>query len=126
VRYLVVEDDPELRYVITSLLSLSLNKKIDSARDGQEAVDFLSKQDQESQAFVIVSDMNMPRLNGLQLANWISKSNFRCKFILMSGYFENAEIASDFPEISYYPKPINVRKMVSEIQGFCHALENSV
>lgn len=122
-RYLVVEDDPQVLNVIVALLALSLNEEIDRARDGQEAIDFVAKYLQDSEGLVIVSDMNMPRIDGIELAKWIQDQNIPCKYILMSGYLENAEITSQLPAISYYPKPIDIKMMVSEIRSYCEAFE---
>lgn len=63
VRILVVDDKDYLRAALSAYLSYSGFKMIHEAADGQDALDVLQREHVD----LIISDFDMPRLNGLQL-----------------------------------------------------------
>lgn len=60
-------DDQEILEEI--FLKLNYRNKVIFFSDGNEALDFLNKTD--TQPFIILSDVNMPRINGFELRNKI-------------------------------------------------------
>lgn len=80
-RALVVDDEPELREAICDELSLE-NWQVEDAADGQAALEKM----QASRFDVIISDIRMPRVDGLQLLQKIRSGNSQIIFILMSAY----------------------------------------
>ena len=63
-KILVVDDDPILREFAQVNLA-SPNTRIDVASDGVQALDYLTASDDKP--FLILSDINLPKLNGLEL-----------------------------------------------------------
>lgn len=82
-RILVVDDE----WAVVDLLSRFLTKKgykVTTACDGREAWELF-----QSQAFdLVLSDVRMPTLSGLQLLEEIKRANPRIPVILISGYGE--------------------------------------
>ncbi|KMY66328.1 hypothetical protein AAU61_17875 [Desulfocarbo indianensis] len=82
-RILVVDDE----WTVVELLSRFLTKKgyqVSTASDGREAWDLF-----QSHAFdLVLSDVRMPTLSGLQLLEEIKRANPRIPVILISGYGE--------------------------------------
>jgi DNA-binding NarL/FixJ family response regulator len=70
-RILLVDDHAAIREAVRALLSLYDDVQvIGEGADGREAVDMA----EASQPDVIVMDINMPRMNGIEAANLIRKS----------------------------------------------------
>ena len=66
---LVVEDSPIYQELVTALLG-GLGHDVRLARDGQEAVELLGQQVVDA----VISDIQMPRMDGLALVRWIRGS----------------------------------------------------
>ena len=66
----VIEDDQDDQELLIEVFkSLGYVNKIIYFQDGNDALDYLNKS--EVQPFLILSDINMPRLNGFELRNKI-------------------------------------------------------
>ena len=75
VRIVVVEDNfPDVMLVGESLQSLSIEHELIHYRDGAEAIKQLCQSDLESPPDVIVLDLNMPKVGGLEVLRSIKKS----------------------------------------------------
>ena len=80
---LVVDDEPIVRQFTCRVLEQA-GYRIESASDGAEALHAVL---QRPNAFdAVVTDIVMPRLNGVQLMEALSVSHPQIPFILMSGY----------------------------------------
>ncbi len=82
---LIVEDETILR----RLLCLALQKRqhvVYAAKDGLEALDVFREHDREIQ--LIITDLMMPHMDGIELKNRISALRADVKFLFMSGYAE--------------------------------------
>lgn len=63
---IVIEDDADDQELLTEIFrKLNYTNKIVFFRDGNEALEFLNKTDVHP--FLILSDINMPRINGFEL-----------------------------------------------------------
>ena len=69
----IIEDDADDQSVISDAFkNLSYENEIVFLPDGAAALDYLTKP--ENEPFIIISDINMPRLNGWQLRKHIETS----------------------------------------------------
>lgn len=67
---------------------------------------------------LIISDINMPEMTGLELMTWVRENTNYTKFILMSGNVsESHEIFSSKYGIDYIEKPINLEKLETSINN---------
>jgi len=80
-RVLVVDDEPLVRDVLTLYLARQGLEAI-SAGDGQQALKLFS----EHPFDLVISDLRMPGMDGLQLLHAIKGLNPRVPFIFISGY----------------------------------------
>ena len=126
-KIMIVDDEPETRELIEFKF-----RKIIKSRDfdfyfcanGQEA--FKQYQNGLHDVEVIVSDINMPVMNGFGLIENISKSESDVKFIMMSAYGDlpNIRKAMNMGAYDFVTKPINfndlevtIKRAVSEVKA---------
>ncbi|HVN08766.1 MAG TPA: response regulator [Patescibacteria group bacterium] len=106
-RALIVEDDPEARAVLAKALAAA-NFDAVAVGDGREALQILVRED----FTVILSDINMPELDGKQLFDFLEKNlpEVRSRVIFITGETGNPE-TREFLEASgqpYLPKPVEL------------------
>ncbi|WP_020677079.1 ATP-binding response regulator [Geopsychrobacter electrodiphilus] len=100
---LIVDDEPIIRDLCARALK---GFKIFQANDGQEAVELLKQQEID----VILSDVMMPNLNGLDLLRRIKEETPNQIVILMTGYTEKEVIlqALKAGADDFISKPLNL------------------
>jgi two-component system, cell cycle sensor histidine kinase and response regulator CckA len=81
-RILVVDDEPVVRRFAARILA-SEGYRVTEAADGQEALDLISS---EGPLDLVLTDVMMPRLTGVELLELLSVSHPRVPVLLMSGY----------------------------------------
>ncbi len=74
---------------------------------------------------IIITDIRMPDINGLEICKSIRKTSSRTKIILISGYkeFEYAKQAVDLGAMAYLVKPYPPRELVHVISRAIQELE---
>jgi len=106
---LYVEDEPFSREMI-SLMLKNFFKNLDVAKDGEEALEKFKQKHYD----IIITDMNMPKLNGFELAQEIRKLDKEISIIFLSG---SNDIDSLLKSINigidgYLLKPINLEQFI--------------
>ncbi|WP_373232744.1 response regulator [Cohnella sp.] len=109
-KLMIVDDEPIILDGIRSMIEQekTLFTKIVTAYDGIEA---LEKMDY-FQPDLIITDIHMPELNGLELIRKAQKKNV-ARFIILSGYdvFEYARKAIQLHVAEYLLKPVNQQEL---------------
>jgi len=105
-KVLVAEDDDNIRKGLVKIIS-KMDLPVDSiyeAMDGQEAVDIVN----EFNPDIVITDIKMPLLDGLQFIEIIKSSHPHIKFVILSGYddFSYAQRAITYNVMDYLLKPI--------------------
>ncbi len=80
-KVLVVDDDDKIRILLLDTLS-ALGYKTIGAEDGEEALALLEKQKPD----VVISDIKMPKLNGLSLLRNIKNKDPKIPVLMITGY----------------------------------------
>lgn len=78
-KILVVDDDPDLRDLITKIL-ISSNYNVEVSEDGLDALIKIAKNNYD----LVISDYDMPNLDGLKLIETINKKNLKTKVIMLT------------------------------------------
>ena len=101
-RLLVVEDDPVLREIYSEMFSKKYDMTI--AKDGMEGWEIFQK---EKGFPVILSDISMPRLNGIELGRKVLKFNPETQIIFVTAILDD-ETATIAMTMNAYcvPKPV--------------------
>jgi DNA-binding NtrC family response regulator len=104
-----VDDEPLVRRSLSELLTLS-GYAVSTASDGKEALNLLKTY----HADIVITDIKMPQMDGIQLLKEIKSINRDIPVILITGYasIENAVEAMKEGAYDYVTKPI----MDSEIK----------
>jgi len=91
-----------------------------TAQDGLEAYEFI----EINKPDIVITDIKMPNLNGLQLVQKVRELKLNTKFIIISGYddFKYAQLAIKYGVKSYLLKPIVKSELISEVQAISNDL----
>jgi len=138
-RVMVVDDEENIREVLSNYLE-SLGYEVVTATDGQNALDNF----EAGSSDLIVSDLLMPAIDGLELLKQIREKDKDVIFLMITGYpsIETAVEAIKKGAYDYITKPFhmedvklriersfekkNLRDRLSTIQGFMWALLFSI
>jgi DNA-binding NtrC family response regulator len=78
-KVLIVDDETGIRILLSDLLS-SRGFEVSMARDGQESLDKLG----DCSFDLVVTDIHMPRLDGIEMLKWMKKEGRKEKIIIMT------------------------------------------
>lgn len=111
---LVVDDETAVRRFAARVLERE-GYTVVEARDGIEALELLTQSDRAVE--VVVSDIVMPRLNGVELMQTLATSHPDLPVILMSGYASGAlaELGIAAP-CAIIPKPFPSDRLLEEVR----------
>jgi CheY-like chemotaxis protein len=84
---LVVEDEPQLRNLLEIILQ-DLGYRVASASNGHEGIELFKKH--EDEFAIVVTDLDMPGMNGLDVATILSQRKPSTKIIVTSGYLDTS------------------------------------
>ena len=113
-RVLVVDDEREIRDFLFKALTRLTGFHVELAETGEEA---LKKIGQEKFDLVL-TDMKMPNMDGLQLVTEIAKSKPEILTVLMTGHgtIDSALEAMKKGASDYLTKPLNLEEMIVRLQ----------
>lgn len=122
IKVMIADDEPMVCVVVKSCIKWEeLNLElVGVAHDGRE----LLYQIREKKPDIVITDISMPEINGLELIESIRKQNVRCKFIIISGYrqFEYAHKALKNNVDDYLLKPIDEQELNEALQRITMSL----
>jgi CheY-like chemotaxis protein len=117
----VIEDDEDDQAVLQEIFErLNYKHEVVFFKDGNEALDYLNQT--EVQPFLILSDINMPRINGMELRNKVQASeqlHLKCIPYLFFTTNANKKAVVDAYTLSvqgFFVKPNNFDKLESTIR----------
>ena len=111
-KLMVVDDNKQVREGIS--LGIDWNEygisKVRAYEDGAKARDDLVDYCPD----IVIADIRMPNLDGLELLEEVRKENQKCRYILLSAYseFEYAQKALRLGADDYILKPVKPRELV--------------
>jgi len=79
-RVLVVDDDPEIRHILLTALSMK-SLAVDTANDGQQAIDLL----REHSYGVVILDLFMPDIDGFAVLEMIDPEHTQPVVLVITG-----------------------------------------
>lgn len=120
VSLLYVEDDPPTRKLVTTMLELN-GYNCFVAENGRQGLELYRRHTPE----IVLSDIMMPDMNGLEMARAIRKDFSEAQFIFMTALGESKFIleAIDIGVTQYVVKPVAIPKLLEAI-SHCAAIIN--
>jgi two-component system response regulator FlrC len=114
-KILVVEDDPNLREAIVDSLMLK-GHQVQEVANGAQAVKVIA----QSNLDIILSDINMPEMDGLQLLAHVKKHQPWLPMILMTAYGDvgQAVKAMQLGANDYLMKPFEVQELLTLLNKY--------
>ncbi|MGL4503658.1 MAG: response regulator [Planktothrix sp.] len=129
-KILVVEDNLAYANILKLTFEYSsfwAEAEIEIVNDGKEAINYLSgnqensgdRQQSRQLPDLILSDINMPHLSGLELLAWIRQTAHlkHLPVILMSSYIEplELEIIKSLKANYYFIKPLTIHELLNQL-----------
>lgn len=117
-RVMVVDDDPDVRYVVSQLLSLDFETV--QASNGLDALEKLERYEPD----LLLLDVMMPVMNGFQCCRSIRKNSDHAEtpvfFLSASTSAETKSEAEASGSSGFFDKPFNTTDLIDGIRGFLH------
>lgn len=119
---LIVDDEASIRNGLCKAIPWdTLNISVlSTASDGIEALEFIKKH----RPNIVLTDIKMPKCDGLQLISKVTELKIDTKFIIISGYddFKYAQTAIRYGVKSYLLKPIKKAELIEEVKSLSNAI----
>lgn len=121
VTILYVDDEP----INLSIFELNFNKKYNvvTANDGNEGLEKLTGNED---IIVVISDMRMPKMNGLEFISYAKKTHPNIAYFILTGFSITDEISTALNNNlihSYFKKPFEMEEIDNEIKKYIKSLE---
>ena len=111
-KILVVDDEKGIRFLLSEAL-LSKGFDVCMAKDGQESLDQMEKDNFD----LVITDINMPRLDGIAMLKTMKKSGRREKVIVMTANPSDKRLlGTDVPDVlAHLHKPFNINSFLNTV-----------
>jgi two-component system chemotaxis response regulator CheY len=115
-RVLIVDDEPDVRKVVRMTLEKAGYNVIE-AEDGEKAIEAINQGENPLILDVIISDIRMPKINGVEAINYFQQQWPRVPLIVLTG-FPDMEMATGFLRkgvVDYLVKPVEKEKLIGAV-----------
>ena len=111
-KILVVDDERGIRYLLSDILS-DAGFEVSVAKDGQESLDQL----EDNRFDLVITDINMPRLDGIEMLKRMKTAGRKEKVIIMTANlldlkFEEAEVPH---VVKKFQKPFRIDNLLDVV-----------
>ena len=113
-------DDEESILKITKILLSSLNIEVILANSGKKAIEILSDKEYRHKINLVLLDLTMPEMNGLDVLQWINNEKITIPIILQTGIEDGNELnkAIQLGAKNYLVKPYSKEKLHQFITNY--------
>ncbi len=112
-RILYVEDDPSTREVVSNILTM-LCRRVIAVETAEEALNIYK----DEMPDIILSDVDLPGINGIEMVKEIRETNKTIPIILLTAHTE-VEYLMDAVKlhlVDYITKPLDIKKLTMALQ----------
>jgi CheY-like chemotaxis protein len=106
-KLMIVDDDPEVRVIVAEFLE-DFGYQVLQADGGAQALELLGC---TSDLRMIISDIRMPDMSGIELADIATQRRRDLKIILISGYFVSQQVDRRFLR-----KPFRMKELEAAVR----------
>lgn len=122
-KVIIIDDEKMSRDVISGYLKRNLaGFSVEKCfSDGETALEYIKA----NRVDVVITDIKMPGISGLDLIEKIYSLNYDCRIIIISGYseFEYAQAAVKYHVENYILKPIDVEELIGTLNKIKEKLD---
>ena len=112
-RILVIEDDPTFRGFLQKVL-VKEGYEVSGAESGEKGLLLLRREGFD----LVISDLKMPVMDGMELALWMSEARPHVPAIMMSAAADPQAVASLVQKgYSYFEKPLDQKKLFDVVHS---------
>ncbi len=110
---LVVDDEPKIRHILKIMLGFK-GHEVQEASDGEQALHMINNGAYD----LVITDIRMPRLDGLELLDEIQKMEIPCPVIFITAFatVDTAVEAMKKGAIDYITKPFEENKIILTVE----------
>jgi DNA-binding response OmpR family regulator len=110
-KILVVDDDDVIRHLIHDILN-NEGHKVVMAEDGEEALDQFNATGFD----MVITDLVMPKLNGMQLVKALREKNVKIPIVIVTGWIEEFLPEKETDQVdSIIQKPFTVENLTETL-----------
>ncbi len=108
-KLLIVEDDDDLREVMVDSLC-SMNVQLLVAENGFVGLQMIESLSPDA----VLSDLNMPKMNGLEMLKNLRQKGMQTPVVLLSGYKDekNSAEAQTWGVLDFLDKPCHIEELI--------------
>lgn len=108
VHILIVEDDKMTSYALKQSLSMH-SQYVQVASDGLEGIEIFERDRPD----IVISDINLPKMNGLEMIGWMHQILPNLPVIIMTSYDSSENISESINQgvYNYLRKPIKIEEL---------------
>jgi two-component system chemotaxis response regulator CheY len=116
-KVLIIDDESDVRDVLKFHLSEN-NYKIIEAENGEEGIELLKSGDNLSNVGVIICDIRMPKVNGIECIQYIRQEAPGIPIIVVTGFPDTQMAVNLLNEgvKEYLVKPVEKEKLVATVE----------
>jgi two-component system, response regulator, stage 0 sporulation protein F len=109
-RLLIVDDNDGIRTLLADIFH-DAGYAVQTATNGWEAIECLARHTYD----VVLTDLEMPVVNGRELATTLRKRFTRIPLVVMTGSTGGAALAREMDAAAYVEKPFDLTTVVSTV-----------
>ncbi|MFT8310968.1 MAG: response regulator [Sporolactobacillus sp.] len=113
---MVVDDQPGIRMLLREVFKQT-DYQIVTAANGEQALELLKKEDLQ----LVLLDMKIPRMNGLEILHKIKDLKPEVKVIIMTAYGENTMVQEALRSgaVAHFTKPFDLHELIATVEKEC-------
>jgi two-component system chemotaxis response regulator CheY len=117
IKVLLVDDEKGIRFLLSEVL-LHRGFEVSLASDGQESLEKLEKDHFD----LVITDINMPRLDGVSMLKSMHQTGREEKIIIMTGNPSDQRLMDkDLPQVvTHLHKPFGIEKFLDVVIAATH------
>ena len=126
-KVLLVEDEELARKTLAFYLNTIFDEVV-VACDGADALEIIKKSFDKKENFdLIITDLNMPNVNGMQMIDEILKLIPNQRFIIVSAHKNEEDLLKliNLRVSGYFVKPLNIDNMMEMLNSYTFDLETN-
>jgi two-component system chemotaxis response regulator CheY len=118
-KIMIVDDMIEIQEILEEILSIKGHSVISAAMDGQQAIDYITKEQNEKPDLIIM-DHRMPIVDGITALQEILAIDSDLKIIFVSADESARKKALQIGAVDYLIKPFSIKVILKKIADLVH------